>query len=757
MNPNRVLRPIPSAALLALAGSVFGPVPTAAEVRQTAQETRQAPPASHTSPPMPLARLTGPIRLDASPSDAAWQEVEPLPLTTYTPVSGNPPSERTEIRVGYDQGFLYLMASFYDREPDRIQEVSLYRDRLDGDDELVVFLDTFNDNESGRYFCTTPAGVRVDGLVSANGAEIDDNWNTYWDVVTDRNQEGWFAELRIPFSSLGFQSRGDTVVMGLIAFRVIARSDEIDVFPAISRENELGQPSLAQDVSLVGVEAGTPKYFTPYVAMGRGWKPTLRTDGTAYETEIESPAEVGGDLRLHLSENLTLDLTANTDFAQVEADEQQVNLSRFSLFFPEKRQAFLERAGIFSFPTGGRSQLFHSRHIGLYENTPVRILGGARLVGRFGLWDLGAISMQTQAHQGLPSENFGVIRVRRQLFNPLSNAGAMVVSRIRDDGSYNVAHGLDGRIWMGGDDYITLRWAQTVDDQILDASGFRFRESALLQVEATRVRYEGFAYNLGARWAGKDYMPRTGFRDRRDFAELSWDLSYMKLMKEGGRFRRIDPLRISGIAVLRNEDRSLESVWLRYRTDFITPVGGRLWWNAELFFEDLPTELPLPGNTAVPEGRYWFPGTAAGYSFPMSELVQASFNGGVQRFYDGWLAELNVSPSWRKSIHFQVGMRYGFVTARFPDRNQAFDSHLLRTRIQTAVNTKLSVNAFVQLSSVADLAAANVRARFNFREGQDLWLVYNEGWNLDRQAYDPALPLTDNRTLLLKYTHTVSW
>jgi len=473
--------------------------------------------------------------------------------------------------------------------------------------------------------------------------------------------------------------------------------------------------------------------------------------------ETESPAEVGGDLRIHLSENLTLDLTANTDFAQVEADEQQVNLSRFSLFFPEKRQAFLERAGIFSFPTGGRSRLFHSRHIGLFQGTPVRILGGARLVGKFGSWDLGAISVQTQAQDGIPSENFGVVRIRRQVINPLSNAGAMIVSRIRDDGSYNLAYGLDTRIRVRGDDYVTLRWAQTFDDGAQEALGLRFLDSTLLQVAATRMRNEGFVYEVSGRWAGEDYRPGVGFQDRRYFTELSWSFRYLKLMRVESRFRRIDPFQLFGTVALRNEDQSVESAWFEYDTDFTFRDGGSVWWDAELYYEDLRTELPLPGNTVVPPGRYWFSRTEGGYNFPMADLMRASLNGGVQQFYDGWLADFNISPSWRESTHLQVSVNYGFVTAHFPDRGQSFDSHLLRTRIQTALNTKLSMSAFVQLSSVADFAAANARLRYNFREGRDLWLVYNEGWNLDRYGSDPALPLTDNRTLLLKYTHTVSW
>jgi hypothetical protein len=647
-----------------------------------------------------------------------------------------------------------VLAQLYDREPEKIRARSLYRDRAGGDDRVGILLDTFHDNESGRLFWTTPNGVRGDALVMGDGAGMDGNWNTFWDVATIRTSEGWFAEFRIPFSSLGFQTEGRQVRMGMILFRYIARKDETDVFPAISREHMFLRPSLAEEIILEGVETTRPAYLTPYVLTGKGRTAKLVPDGSAYDYQVDHPREIGADLRVHLTSNLTLDLSANTDFAQVEADDQQVNLTRFSLFFPEKRQFFQERSDIFFFSTGGRSRLFHSRHIGLDRGSPVPILGGARLVGRLGRWDLGFLSMQTESAQGLSSENFSVARVRRQILNPHSNAGAILVSRVRKGGRYNVAYGLDTQLRLAGDDYLTLRWAQTFDDQVQEERGFRFGESALVQLTAQRRRNEGFTYWISGRWAGEDYWPGTGFQDRRNFMELSYNLSYLRLMGEESRFRRIDPFQLFGYIILRNEDGGVESAQIEYDTDVIFNTGGSLWWDAEAYYEDLPHELPFPEDTYVPPGSYWFFRTEGGYNFPPGSLFRASVLGGFQEFYDGRLANIGIYPQWRASAHLELITSYEFVAVRFPERSQAFNSHLLGLRAQTALNTKVSVTAFLQLSSVADFAAANVRFRYNFREGQDLWLVYNEGWNTDRFEHEPTLPRTDNRTLLLKYTHT---
>ena len=335
--------------------------------------------------PLRLPRLTGPIELDGRLSEPAWDKVPTLPLVMYTPTFRGPLTEKSEIRVAYDDRYIYLGARLFDDEPGKIRANTLYRDRYSGDDLVALVLDTYNDRQTASWFTVNPAGTRIDRAISNDGtSDPNDNWNTFWDVATSRDDSSWSAEMRIPFSSLGFQDVNGRVTMGLIAYRLVARKNERQLFPAIPPNWDFGfaKPSMARRVVLEGVHSRHPVYLSPYGLGGVSWRAQLNQQGTRYLRPHDGTNEGGVDLKYSPTSNLALDLTANTDFAQVEADDQQVNLTRFSLFFPEKRQFFQERSAIFDFGTGGESRLFHSRTIGLADGEPLRIYGGARLVGR---------------------------------------------------------------------------------------------------------------------------------------------------------------------------------------------------------------------------------------------------------------------------------------------------------------------------------------------------------------------------------------
>ncbi|UCC82618.1 MAG: carbohydrate binding family 9 domain-containing protein [Gemmatimonadota bacterium] len=704
-----------------------------------------------------LTRLSGPVVLDGVSDELAWQEVEPFPLTMYTPTGGGALTERTEIRVAYDEGHLYVAGRFFDSDPARIRVNSLYRDRLSGDDCFGIVVDPFNDNDIGLWFWTTPAGIRGDVSISGDGQGAwNGSWDTHWDVSAVQTSEGWFAELRIPFSSLGFQAVGGRVEMGISAYRYIPRKNETQVFPEIAPEFDYHRPSLAQDAVLVGVATHRPVYLTPYVLSGVGQTPELNELENGYDLNSEGEFQAGGDLRYNVTSNLTLDFTVNTDFAQVEADDYQVNLTRFHLFFPEKRRFFQERSGVFDLFTGGPTRLFYSRQIGLYAGEAIPIIAGARLVGRAGEWDLGILNMQTKSSTYLPSENFGVARVRRRVFNQYSNAGAMLTTRFGDDGSYNVAYGLDGTFRVAGDDYLGIRWAQTFDDDIIDQHGFRFAEANAVRVYVNRARERGFSYFFSARRFGADYRPEMGFIARQNFSDFEYSLAYFHY-PESGPLRRIDPFQLFGALALRNPDGSVESFFIEHDVDLLWRSGSRIGLDLELYYEDLREQLDFPRDTYVPPGSYWFPRFEFDYSLPPGRAFRTFLGGGVQQFYDGWRANLWLVPVWYASSHLELSLEYNLDVVRFPDRDQGFDSHLARLRIGSALDTKLSMNAFIQYSNVGDQAAANVRFRYNFAEGNDLWLVYNEGVNLNRDRVDPALPITDNRTVLIKYTYTFAW
>lgn len=708
--------------------------------------------------PLVLTRLNGPIHLDGLSDEPAWQEVPPLPLTTYEPTSGDPPSEPTEIRIAYDSNYLYGSIRAYDTDPDGIRMNSLYRDRLSGDDFFVVLLDTYNDNESAITFTMTPAGVRRDASVSNDATgpgSLNVDFNTFWDLRTAVTDEGWFAEIRIPFSSLRFRNSGDRVVMGLLVQRYIARKNERITFPLLpgSTDRAFIKASLAHKVVLENIHHHRPVYVTPY-GLGGMTRAALRNEqAPSFQFDDRVKREAGIDLKYGLSNDLTLDLTVNTDFAQVEADDQQVNLTRFSLFFPEKRQFFQERSGLFEFRTGGESRLFHSRRIGLTDNgQPVRILGGARVVGRAGRWDIGLLDMQTAESESLPSENFGVLRLRRQFLNAYSFAGGMATSRIGADGSYNLAYGLDAVVRFFQDDYLSFKWAQTFDGP--ESTGLQGGlQTGRLNVDLERRRRQGPGYQTQFVWSGRDYHPASGFTQRNDFTQLDQVLWYTWLPDASSRFIW-HSLQMRGLFFFRNVGFELETAEIGPAWEFSFKSGADALIESFVTHESILLPFKLSDRVEVPAGAYTFYRIGGNYSMSQRHLFRTGFGIQTGTFFDGWRTTFSLSPAWNASRHLELSGEYLLNHIRFADRDQQLVAHIFRMRIGTALNTRLSVNTFVQYNSTSDLFSTNLRFRYNFREGQDLWIVYNEGLNTDRDQFQPSLPLSDNRTFIIKYVHT---
>ncbi len=437
----------------------------------------------------------------------------------------------------------------------------------------------------------------------------------------------------------------------------------------------------------------------------------------------------------------------------MEADDQQVNLTRFSLFFPEKRQFFQERAATFEFGTGARSQLFHSRTIGLDEDRPVRIYGGVRAVGRTGKTDFGFLTMQTAESDSLPSENFGVLRVRHEVLNAYSTVGAMATTRAGTDGSYNVAVAADGSVRPFGDEYVTIKFAHTFDaDDPVDS---RFVDRSHVSVNWERRTDNGLAYSAGFIRSGRDYNPKLGFTNRSDYRFGRGHLQYQWLLGAASPLRAVQ-VSTRGFGVFRNADGTAESV------DVETSLGleFKSGWEAALSvareYESVRDTFELDDGLFVPFADYW--------STKAELEVQRGFVGSIRprmsvtagSFFDGWRVGANGGADWNPSRHVQIGATYAVNVIRFPDRQESLDTHLARLRLQVALNVHFSINTFVQYNSTEDLVGVNARIRYHFREGQDLWLVYNESLNAERGiGGTPRLPTTQDRTVLVKFTYTI--
>lgn len=706
--------------------------------------------------PIYLTRITSPIVIDGHVDEPAWDAIDPVPMVSYDPVSGLPPSEPTEIRIGYDDYYIYASIRAYDSNPTGIRANTLTRDRLSGDDVFHILLDTYNDNESAMAFTITPTGAKRDATISNDGEgprAMNADFMTYWDVATHINDEGWFAEVRIPFSSLGFQDDNGRVEMGILFQRGIARKNERVTFPEVPANvsRPFFKPSLGQRIVFEGIYSSRPLHFTPYLLGGLEQNYRINEDQAGFSRIDDTTLEAGFDIKYGITNNLTFDLTVNTDFAQVEADDQQVNLTRFNLFFPEKRQFFQERSGIFEFNTGENGRLFHSRRIGLSSTgEQVRILGGGRLTGRVGSWDIGLLNMQTDRYQNIDTENFGVLRLRRELFNPYSFAGAMATSRINSEGYYNLGLGADGNIRFRGDDYLSYVWAFTMDEQVGRQS---LTDASKLRIHVERRSRRGFSYETTAGYSGETYNPGMGFVPRSNYYMAAQALRYGWL--PGSQSSLLwHSIQVEGETYWNATTNSPETIEFGPSWSATTRLGASFNASATWYYEDVPFNFPLLGSTTIEEGTYEFFRGMVSYQMPSTRLFRTRFEVDAGTFYNGRLITTRIAPTWNVSRHLELEASYLYNLLDAGTEEDWFSVHVAQLRMRTALNTRLSTNAFLQFNSSANGVTANVRFRYNFRDGNDFWIVFNEAINTNRDRVLPVLPRLNTRTLMVKYTHT---
>ncbi|HXI20822.1 MAG TPA: DUF5916 domain-containing protein [Gemmatimonadales bacterium] len=698
-----------------------------------------------------LPRLSGPIRIDGRSDDPAWQAVPPVPLSVYLPSYGAPPTERTTARVAYDDQALYVMIDAWESHPGGVRASSMIRDDDSPGDFVNVLLDTYGDRQNGYGFSTTPGGQRNDWTIS-NDAQSSDAlniaWNGVWELATRRGPEGWHAEYRIPFSTLRFASDGRRVEFGLSLNRLTAHSNERVTFPAIepSAPLALWKPSRWQRVAIENIDPGRSLRVTPYLLAGlagsRGPDPA-RSPWTR-----DDRMEAGGDLKLGVTPSLTLDLTANTDFAEAEVDDQRVNLTRYPLFYPERRAFFLERAGTFEVKTGETDILFNSRRVGLTPTgEPVRLLGGARLVGRVAGWDVGVFDAQTGRNPAGVRENLGVVRVRHGVFNARSWAGVMVTSWATGDSS-QAALAADGDLNLGGDDYVGFAAVALAGDAGVGSSQGVFPRGAL-RFRVERRRDRDFWYRAAIATTGARYVPALGYVERGDAIQPLGEIGYGFRVSQAGHL-----VRTSARMALdyRNAEGSLESSTGTITVSLEQP-GGTMWTLTGNRQEDdlLQAFSPTPATT-VPAGRYTADYLRLTLASPSGPRMVLGGSAQAGQYFDGTLYSLQLTPEWRASAHFRISGDLEVARVTFSDRGDRQWSRLARLKVLASATPQLSLTAVLQANSLADLATADFRLRYNLAEGHDVWVVYSHGLNLDRTRMDPEAPATARASLLVKYT-----
>lgn len=723
--------------------------------------------------PVRIDKLGEEPDFDGRPYEECWNALHPLTLIMYSPNFGKESTEKTDVRIGYSDDYLFIGARIKYADPGLIMSASLKRDYMGmGGDWFGIILDTYNDKENALAFFTSPDAIRWDASIQRDAVvrppdntPVNMNWNTFWDVKTSSDSSGWTAEFRIPLSSLRFQEINGEVTMGLILQRWIPSKNELDLVPAIPPEwgeSSSIKPSQAQEIVFKGIKPRKPLYITPYILPGFSRNHELNEKETAYWEYDKPVTEAGLDIKFGLTGSLVADLTVNTDFAQVEADDQQINLTRYSLYFPEKRTFFLERSSVFDFNMAGTNYLFYSRRIGLSDDDdPVRIYGGARITGRIKSWDVGFLDMQTaplwkkystgEKRMLLPSENFGVMRLKRQVFNENSYAGAMITSRLGADGSYNLAYGLDGLIRVFGNDYLDIRWSQSFEDSVTNKS---FSDPSRIMLLWERRSEKGLGYSAGYSLSGLHYNPGIGFEMLDDYTTIKGSLQYGWLPGEGKK------LYWHSIVARGNFNRYIDNgelMTLTGYTGWSFQTKSRFAGEMRLVYcrENIRDSLELIEDKAyIPPGKYEYITLRTNFYTSGSKPLFIMLNTETGQYYDGTRLSAGFMPTWNISKHLELGGTYNFDYLNFSSRDLVLANHIAGLRGLYMFNTRLSINLFLQYNSSLNEIITNLRLRYNPREGNDLYFVFNEGRYTNLNSEVPTLPVYSTRAFMVKYTYT---
>ena len=684
--------------------------------------------------------------------DPIWQQGTAITgFRQYQPDEGQPVSERTEVRVIFTRDTLFVGVVCYDSEPENIIVADSRRDSsLDNTDSFRMIFDTFRDVQNGFVFGTNPAGVEYDGQVtnegqggggltgnqqSGSGGGFNLNWDGAWEVRTKTTEEGWMAEFAIPFKTLRYPA-GTDQVWGVNFQRNIRRKNEEAYWAPIPRQFNLYRVSIAGTVS--GLQPPTFRNFKliPYVL---GEVNQIGVD----PVDTDPDGNAGFDLKYNLTPSLTLDGTYRTDFAQVEVDDQQVNLDRFNLFFPEKRPFFLENAGFFSVGNPGEVDLFFSRRIGLNQaGEEIPIIGGGRASGKVGLWNVGLLDMQTEDQNLTPSNNFGVVRISRELPNR-SAVGGIFVNRqgsgdLAQDNGYNRTYAIDGKWGIGRNSLVSGFVAKT------DTPGVESRDHAY-NLRA-RILYPKWDLDAGYQEVGDFFNPEVGFLTRRGYRKPDVRVmtrfrpkDFIKLQEVRPHatvrgFWGFDGFQETGYAHLDNHWQFKDSTEVHTGMN-LTREGLRV------PFEIYPGIFVPPGTYDNAEAQLVY---MSNQGAPLSVNLQ-TFLGG---FFSGNRVTLNPTVRFRPSEIFQAEVAYSRNDVNLPQGD--FNTNLWRTRLSYSFNTRIFTQALIQYNDRADIWSMNLRFGWLQAANTGLFIVYNDSHGL----YDlyPDRPERTDRSLTIKFS-----
>ena len=688
----------------------------------------------------------GPI-LDGRLNEEVWLQAAIIDdFVQQEPSEGEPATERTVVRMLYDSQALYIGVEAFDSDPDGAIATEMRRDsgRILDEDNFQIILDTFHDSRSGYMFVTTALGAKLEQQVAeegeggrgGNSANVNVNWDGVWHVSSRRTDEGWVAEIAIPLVTLRFPE-ADRQVWGVNFMRNIRRKNEQVFWAPIPKAYGITRVSLAGTMTgLSGVNRGLDLRLTPYVLTGgRQDRVTERLDASGF-------SDVGLDLKYGLTSGLNLDVTVNTDFAQVEVDEQQVNLTRFPLFFPEKRDFFLENAGMFSVKNEGfdrLADLFFTRRIGLSDSgQQVPIIGGARLTGKVGRQNVAVLNIQTQRTPGQPGDNVFVGRYSRDILARSKVGGIIVNKEAAGDAHYNRTFAIDTSLAIHRNFTVTGFLAKTespgvsIGDAAGHVNGTWISPSWRIYGEYTDIQ-DNFNAEVG-------FVPRVGIRRTKMHGE--WDPRPGKW-----NIRQLDPM--MNLIYITDQNNRLLSRKVHHMIGFYFDDGSRLVAVYNDLFEQLDEPFRIRPDVVIPAGTYRFREPSLTYDTNPSGRLYGRLQYSPQTFFDGTRTDTSATVGLRATSRLAAEARFSRSDVDLP--GGAFVADLASLRLDFALSPQMTLRTLSQYNSTTDSLSTSVRLNWIYSPGSDVYIAYDEY----RQDL-PGVPWLQNRQLAIKMTYLLS-
>ena len=683
-------------------------------------------------------------------NDKIWNSIFPITsMTQVTPNFGEPSSEKTEIRLAYTDRNLYVSVVGFDSDPSKIVVSDSKRDAdLNDEDSFLFILDTYNDFQNGFLFGTNSDGMQYDAQIDNEGignfnpnsrqkggtlGGTNVNWDASWEVKTIKGDFGWSAEFSIPLSSLRFLP-GENKTWGLNFQRNISKNSETSFWASLPLGFDIKRVSISG--KLKGLDLKSPKNLKiiPY-AIGNASYQKLDN-----QTDVSVDLDAGFDIKYSLTPGLTLDLTYNTDFAQVEVDEQQVNLDRFNLFFPEKRAFFLENAGQFSVGSPGEVDLFFSRRIGIGdEGQVVPIKGGGRISGKIGQTNVGILNMVTDeiSDQNIYENNFSVARVNHDFNNSRSSLGVVYVGKNEMGDSnkhYNNVYAIDGKLGLGKKADITGFFSKS-DSPGIDSSDHSFKLIA-------NYNWDGWRINAGYTEVGEGFNPEVGFLMRSAFKKPEFIVFKQIRLKDFGPLLEVRP-HIAHRSYFDFQDR-LVSSWTHIDNHWVWPSGFEIHTGVNITSEGVFDAFKI-SDVEIPSGEYYHnelqlyiksnPNTALSFT---SRTVIGGYYGG-----DRFLFSNNIKYRIGNKFNSTLNLDYTKLNLENGDINALISG----LRLSYSFSPKMYLQSLIQYNNVTNVTSINTRFGMLQTANSGLFIVIN--FIKDSDWFD----YINNRSISVKYSY----